>query len=508
MRFNIAARAGRWSAGHWKTAVSAWLAFCIVAIALGAVAGTKMLKQADTAAGGAKHGRRDPRACGIPGSRGRERARPVEARDARRSGIPRGGGRRRAGGARAAASAASPLAARVRRTAARSRRTAARRSSSSRSAASRTRRTRRCSPCSTQSSACRQRHPGSPWPSSASRARTHELNNTLSKDFQRAEYSSVPVTLVDPARGLRRARRGRAAGAARVLRRPRHDRALRAREPRRRSRRRDEVGDPADRDGGRHRLLALLPPPRAGGARARSLAAGGAAERRPHVRARGLHLRPDGADRDGGDAVHRQRRLHVDRGRRDADGRGRADRLALDPAGAALQARAPRRQGPHPASLAARPGGESRVWGYVLDRVLRRPALSAALSGGALLALAVPTLGLHTQLPSFTDLPKSLAIVRTYDAIQRAFPGAQTPAKVVDLGRHVDAPRVQRAIADARAAGARQRADVRAGLDGDQPCAHRRDGVDLAARRRQRRAAPWPRCKRCATASSRRPSGA
>ena len=65
----------------------------------------------------------------------------------------------------------------------------------------------------------------------------------------------------------------------------------------------------------------------------------------------------------------------------------------------------------------------------MLDRVLRRPVLSAVLSGGALLALALPALTLHTQLPSFTDLPKSLPIVRTYDSIQRAFPGAQTPAE-------------------------------------------------------------------------------
>ena len=54
MNLNVAARAGRWSARRWKTAVSAWLAFCVVAIALGSVAGTKMLKQADTAAGGTK----------------------------------------------------------------------------------------------------------------------------------------------------------------------------------------------------------------------------------------------------------------------------------------------------------------------------------------------------------------------------------------------------------------------------------------------------------------------
>src|SRR5581483_8621511 len=48
--------------------------------------------------------------------------------------------------------------------------------------------------------------------------------------------------------------------------------------------------------------------------------------------------------------------------------------------------------------LARRADGESRLWGFVLDRVLRRPALAALLSGGALVALAVPTLTLHTQL--------------------------------------------------------------------------------------------------------------
>jgi len=53
-RSNIAARAGRWSAAHWKTAVSSWLVFCVVAIVLGSVAGTKLLKQADSTAGGTR----------------------------------------------------------------------------------------------------------------------------------------------------------------------------------------------------------------------------------------------------------------------------------------------------------------------------------------------------------------------------------------------------------------------------------------------------------------------
>ena len=98
MNENIAARAGRWSAGHWKTAVSAWLAFCVVAVALGSVAGTRLLKEADTAAGGSKNGRADPAAGRFPGPRRRERARGVEDADARRPGVPRHRRRRRAHG--------------------------------------------------------------------------------------------------------------------------------------------------------------------------------------------------------------------------------------------------------------------------------------------------------------------------------------------------------------------------------------------------------------------------
>jgi RND superfamily putative drug exporter len=96
--------------------------------------------------------------------------------------------------------------------------------------------------------------------------------------------------------------------------------------------------------------------------------------------------------------------------------------------------------------LSSRTHRESRAWGFVLDRVLRRPLLSALLAGGALLALAIPALSLHTQLPSFTDLPRSLPIVSTYDRIQAAFPGSSTPAQVVVSAPDVTAPRVAGAI--------------------------------------------------------------
>ena len=42
-RNNLAARMGRWSADHWKTATFGWLAFVIVAFGLGGLAGKKSI---------------------------------------------------------------------------------------------------------------------------------------------------------------------------------------------------------------------------------------------------------------------------------------------------------------------------------------------------------------------------------------------------------------------------------------------------------------------------------
>src|SRR5262245_7521694 len=43
MRLNLAARAGRWSASHWKTATFGWLALVIAAVAVGSAVGTRQL---------------------------------------------------------------------------------------------------------------------------------------------------------------------------------------------------------------------------------------------------------------------------------------------------------------------------------------------------------------------------------------------------------------------------------------------------------------------------------
>jgi RND superfamily putative drug exporter len=91
--------------------------------------------------------------------------------------------------------------------------------------------------------------------------------------------------------------------------------------------------------------------------------------------------------------------------------------------------------------------GRSRVWGYVIDRVLRHPAVSLVLSAGLLVAVALPALAMHTVNPGMVGLPPNLPIMRTYDRIQRAFPGGPIPALVVVEADNVSAPAVQRGIA-------------------------------------------------------------
>src|SRR5581483_9684378 len=85
-------------------------------------------------------------------------------------------------------------------------------------------------------------------------------------------------------------------------------------------------------------------------------------------------------------------------------------------------------------------------WGRFVAAVLRRPVLSLAVSAGGLALLALPAAGMHTKLPNFTDFPHDMKIVRTYDRIQKAFPGSQTPANVVVRAPRVDTPRMQEAF--------------------------------------------------------------
>jgi RND superfamily putative drug exporter len=90
---------------------------------------------------------------------------------------------------------------------------------------------------------------------------------------------------------------------------------------------------------------------------------------------------------------------------------------------------------------------ESRVWGFVLRHSMRRPLLAVVLSTAVLVVIALPVFSMHTKLLSFSDLPKSLAIVKTYDEIQRSFPGSPAPAHLVVAANDVTTPQFRTAYA-------------------------------------------------------------
>jgi RND superfamily putative drug exporter len=98
-----------------------------------------------------------------------------------------------------------------------------------------------------------------------------------------------------------------------------------------------------------------------------------------------------------------------------------------------------------------RPGG-GRAWGWILERVLRRPIVSVVASVTILFALALPALGMKTVVPGAEALPKALEAVQIYDRLQKAFPGESEPAVVVVKAPSVDAPGVQAGIERLRAA--------------------------------------------------------
>ena len=90
--------------------------------------------------------------------------------------------------------------------------------------------------------------------------------------------------------------------------------------------------------------------------------------------------------------------------------------------------------------------GHSRAWSYIVDHVLRVPVVSLVVSAGALAALAIPALHMHTVDPGFVGLPPNLPIMRTYERVQQAFPGGPIPALVVVKGADVTTPRVEHGI--------------------------------------------------------------
>jgi uncharacterized membrane protein YdfJ with MMPL/SSD domain len=96
-----------------------------------------------------------------------------------------------------------------------------------------------------------------------------------------------------------------------------------------------------------------------------------------------------------------------------------------------------------------RQNGDNRFWSAILTPALKRPLVSAIAATAVLLALASPVLHLHTAQSGLDALPKSIATVPTIDKIQQSFPGSATPA-IVAIKANTDSPATKTAIADLR----------------------------------------------------------
>ena len=91
-------------------------------------------------------------------------------------------------------------------------------------------------------------------------------------------------------------------------------------------------------------------------------------------------------------------------------------------------------------------GGEPRIWSAILRPVMRHPGVAAALSASLLIALAIPAFTLNTGSTGINGLPQDLAVTKTIKRAQAVFPGGGVPAQVVVQAPHVNDAQVQGAV--------------------------------------------------------------
>ncbi len=73
----------------------------------------------------------------------------------------------------------------------------------------------------------------------------------------------------------------------------------------------------------------------------------------------------------------------------------------------------------------------NRFWSALLRPALRYPVVTLVLSAGALVALAVPALGMNLKLPGIQDIPRTTPVMQAYDRMTTAFPSTGTQHVVV-----------------------------------------------------------------------------
>src|SRR5215831_2230242 len=95
--------------------------------------------------------------------------------------------------------------------------------------------------------------------------------------------------------------------------------------------------------------------------------------------------------------------------------------------------------------------GENRFWKKILTPAMRRPGIAAAIAGGALVLMALPVLHLHTAQSGLDALPNSAPTVPTIKKVQDEFSNGTAAQSLVAIKADADAPATQHAIAALKA---------------------------------------------------------
>jgi putative drug exporter of the RND superfamily len=74
--------------------------------------------------------------------------------------------------------------------------------------------------------------------------------------------------------------------------------------------------------------------------------------------------------------------------------------------------------------------GQPRFWPTVLKPALKHPAATLLVSVTALVALALPALGMTLKFPGAEDLPRDTAVMQAYDRLTAAFPSEGTTHEI------------------------------------------------------------------------------
>jgi uncharacterized membrane protein YdfJ with MMPL/SSD domain len=98
-------------------------------------------------------------------------------------------------------------------------------------------------------------------------------------------------------------------------------------------------------------------------------------------------------------------------------------------------------------AFAKRQATRLAIWERITRVVLRRPKLSAALSAGLLIALAVPALHMQTGNPGVDTLPSSIPMVQTFKHLDAAFPSETSGMSLVLKGKDLTDASVKAATA-------------------------------------------------------------